>query len=39
VRGPLPTTRETESHLNRSDDSDLAQEIQGTPVTASPDGR
>jgi Xaa-Pro aminopeptidase len=39
VRGPLPTTRETESHLNRSDDSDLALEIQGTPVTASPDGR
>jgi Xaa-Pro aminopeptidase len=39
VRGPLPTTRETESHLNRSDDSDLALEIQGTVVTASPDGR
>jgi Xaa-Pro aminopeptidase len=39
VRGPLPTTRETESHLNRSDDSELALEIQGTPVTASPDGR
>jgi len=39
VRGPLPTTRETESHLNRSDDPDLALEIQGTPVTASPDGR
>jgi Xaa-Pro aminopeptidase len=39
VRGPLPTTRETQSHLNRSDDSDLALEIQGTPVTASSDGR
>ena len=39
VRGPLPTTRETESHLNRSDDSDLALEIQGTAVTGSPDGR
>jgi Xaa-Pro aminopeptidase len=39
VHGPLPTTRETESHLNRSDDSDLALEIQGTAVTASPDGR
>ena len=37
VNGPLPTTRETESHLNRSDVSDLGLE----PVAAGPssDGR
>ena len=39
VHGPLPTTRETQSHLNRSDDSELALEIQETAVTASTDGR
>jgi Xaa-Pro aminopeptidase len=35
VDGPLPTTRETESHLNRSDDGGLAGSLEGvTAVSA-----
>jgi hypothetical protein len=35
VDGPLPTTRETESHLNRSADSALADELEVTAVSSS----